>query len=89
MMVIFYFMLIRPQKRRAEQHRNLVGSLSVGDEIVTIGGLYGTVKRLRDDEIDLEVAPGTTLRVLKSAVARRVTEEADSSELETTSEDEA
>jgi preprotein translocase subunit YajC len=90
MMVIFYFLLIRPQKRRAEQHRNLVGSLSVGDEVITIGGLYGSVKRLGDDDIDLEVAPGTTLRVLKSAVARRVTEEAESSsELETTSEDDA
>jgi preprotein translocase subunit YajC len=80
MMVIFYFMLIRPQKRRAQQHRSLVESLGIGDEIVTIGGLYGTVKRLGDDEIDLEVAPGTTMRFLKTAVARKVTEELEPTE---------
>jgi preprotein translocase subunit YajC len=74
LMGIFYFMLIRPQKRRVQQHRALVDSLGEGDEVVTIGGLFGVVVRLGDDDIDLEVAPGTTLRVLKSAVARRVTE---------------
>lgn len=74
LMGIFYFMLIRPQKRRVQQHRALVDSLGEGDEVVTIGGLFGVVKRLGDDDVDLEVAPGTTLRVLKSAVARRVTE---------------
>jgi preprotein translocase subunit YajC len=75
LMALFYFMLIRPQKRRVQQHKVLVDSLGEGDEIVTIGGLFGTVKRLGDEEIDLEVAPGTTVRVLKSAVARRLTED--------------
>jgi preprotein translocase subunit YajC len=70
---IFYFMLIRPQKRRVQQHRALMSSLALGDEVVTIGGLYGTVRRLSDDDIDLEVASGVTLRVLRSAVARKVT----------------
>jgi preprotein translocase subunit YajC len=50
-----------------------MSSLSLGDEVVTIGGLYGTVRRLSDDDIDLEVASGVTLRVLRSAVARKVT----------------
>ena len=75
MMVVFYFMLIRPQKRRADQHRDLVGSLGVGDEIVTIGGMFGTVSSMDDEALLLEVAPGTTLRVLKTAVARRIIEE--------------
>jgi preprotein translocase subunit YajC len=75
MMVIFYFMLIRPQKRRAQQHRDLVQSLVLGDEVVTIGGLLGTVARLEDEAIELEVSPGTRLRFLKSAVARKVTAE--------------
>ena len=79
MMVVFYFMLIRPQKRRADQHRDLVGSLRVGDEIVTIGGLFGTVASMDDEALNLEVAPGTSVRVLKTAVARRVTEEEDES----------
>jgi preprotein translocase subunit YajC len=75
MMVIFYFMLIRPQKRRAQQHRDLVGSLEVGDEVVTIGGLHGTVTRLGDDDLEIEAAPGVNLRFLKTAVARRVRED--------------
>lgn len=77
---IFYFMLIRPQKKRVEQHRNLVDSLTIGDEIVTIGGLHGTVKRLGDEDLDLEVAPGTVLHLVKSAVARRVTAELEAGE---------
>ncbi len=75
MMVVFYFMLIRPQKRRADQHRALMESLTVGDEVVTIGGMFGTVRRLDESELELEVAPGTTLRLLRSAVARRITED--------------
>jgi preprotein translocase subunit YajC len=74
MMVIFYFLLIRPQKRRAQQHRTLIDSLEVGDEVVTIGGLHGKVARLGGDDVDLEVSPGTTLRFVKTAIARRVTE---------------
>jgi preprotein translocase subunit YajC len=70
---IFYFMLIRPQRRRVQQHRALMSSLDLGDEVVTIGGLYGTVRRLGDEDIDLEVASGVTLRVLRSAVARKAT----------------
>lgn len=75
LIAIFYFMLIRPQKKRVEHHRQLVESLTVGDEIVTIGGVHGTVKRLGDEDLELEVAPGTVLRLVKSAVARRVTAE--------------
>ena len=74
---IFYFMLIRPQKRRVAEHRSLVESVGVGDEVVTIGGLFGTVQRVGDDEIELEVSPGTRLRFVKSAIARRVTEDLD------------
>jgi len=80
---IFYFMLIRPQKRRVEQHKNLVESISDGDEVVTIGGIYGTVVRIDDDEIELEVSPGTRMRFVKSAVARRVTEDLEDTEGET------
>ena len=76
---IFYFMLIRPQKRRVEAHRQLIESVGVGDEIVTIGGIFGTVSALGDDEIEVEVAPGTRLRFVKSAIARRVGEELEES----------
>jgi preprotein translocase subunit YajC len=91
---IFYFMLIRPQKRRVEQHKNLVESISDGDEVVTIGGIYGTVMAIGDDEIELEVSPGTRVRFVKSAIARRITEDLDEEEYEaddtsTQEEDEA
>jgi preprotein translocase subunit YajC len=69
---IFYFMLVRPQRRRVQQHRALVDSLSVGDEVVTIGGLYGTITRLADDDVELQVDSSTTLRFLKTSIARVV-----------------
>lgn len=75
LIAIFYFMLIRPQKRRVEQHRTLIESVGLGDEVVTIGGIFGTVQALRDEEIDLRIAEGTTIRIVKSAIARRVTED--------------
>ena len=72
---LFYFLAIRPQKRRAEAHRALIDAISVGDDVVTIGGMHGTVRRIGDDEVELEVAPGTTVRFLKQAVARRTSDE--------------
>lgn len=75
LIAIFYFMLIRPQKRRVEQHKKLIESVGLGDEVVTIGGIFGTVRRLGDDDVELEVAEATTIRVVKSAIARRVTED--------------
>ncbi|MGH2826703.1 MAG: preprotein translocase subunit YajC [Actinomycetota bacterium] len=84
---VFYFMLIRPQKKRAQQHRNLVDSIGVGDEIVTIGGLHGRVTRLGEDDFEIEASPGTKLRFVKSAIARKVTEDADE-EIGATSEEE-
>ena len=69
---IFYFMLVRPQRRRVQQHRALVDSLSVGDEVVTIGGLFGTITRLNEDDVELRVDTSTTLRFLKTSIARVV-----------------
>ena len=62
LIAVFYFLLIRPQKRRVEQHQKLVSSVDVGDEIVTIGGLYGTVTAIGDDDFELEPSPGTRPR---------------------------
>ena len=75
LMFVFYFMLIRPQKRRVEQHRKLVESVSVGDQVVTIGGMYGTVRSLDDDEMELEIASGTTVRMVRSAISRTITDD--------------
>jgi preprotein translocase subunit YajC len=80
LVAIFYFLLIRPQKKRVEQHRRLIDSVDVGDEVVTIGGMYGTVATITDEDFELEVAPGTRLRFVKSAIARRVAEDVDEDE---------
>ena len=74
---VFYFLLIRPQKRRVAQHRSLIDSVGVGDEVVTIGGMYGTVRAIDDEQVELEVTPGTAIRFTKAAIARRVTEDLD------------
>jgi preprotein translocase subunit YajC len=76
MVGIFYFLLIRPQQRRARQQRDLVQSLDVGDEVVTIGGMYGVIAEIDEDEVTLDVGGGTRIRFVKQAVARkRVLEE--------------
>ncbi|MDQ3770575.1 MAG: preprotein translocase subunit YajC [Actinomycetota bacterium] len=86
---VFYFMLIRPQKKRAATHRNLIESVEVGDEVVTIGGLHGRVTRVGEDDLDLEAAPGTNLKFVKSAIARKLTEDDDEDEeIGATSEEE-
>ena len=86
---VFYFLLIRPQKRRVEQHRSLIESVQIGDEIITIGGLFGTVRAIGEDQIEIEVSPGTTLKFTKAAIARRVTEDSDTdvAEADTTTAD--
>jgi preprotein translocase subunit YajC len=75
LIAIFYFMLIRPQKKRMEEHRRLVDSVNPGDQIITMTGLYGTVRTIGDDDVEVDIAPGTTVRLLKSAIGRRVTED--------------
>jgi len=68
--VIFYFLLIRPQQRRAKEHKAMVEALRRGDQIVTQGGLVGKVaKVIDDDEIDVELSDGVKVRLLRSAVA--------------------
>ncbi len=84
LVAIFYFMLIRPQKKRVEEHRRLIQSIAIGDEVVTIGGMHGTVRRIGDDDCELEIAPGTNVRFSKTAIAARRTEELE----ETTEEQE-
>jgi preprotein translocase subunit YajC len=71
---IFYVLLIRPQKKRAQEHNQLVTSIDVGDEIVTIGGLYGKVVAIGDDYMELESSPGVRLRYTKTAIHHRVNE---------------
>jgi preprotein translocase subunit YajC len=63
-----YFVLIRPQKKRQLQAQRLASGLAVGDEVVTSGGIYGTITELGDDEVKLEIAPETQVRVARRAI---------------------
>jgi preprotein translocase subunit YajC len=67
--VLFYLLLIRPQRRRQSVQSQMLSSLEVGDEIVTAGGLYGYVRELGDEELLVEIAPGTSVRIARRAVA--------------------
>lgn len=77
---VFYMLLVRPNKKRAEAHRELVNSISEGDEVVTGGGLFGRVTAVGDEQIELEIAPGTKVKFLKGYVLRRVDEDLDTSD---------
>jgi preprotein translocase subunit YajC len=66
--LIFYFFIIRPQRKRQKQHDSLIGGIARGDQVITVGGFFGTVREIRDDTFMVEIADGVRVRVLKSAV---------------------
>jgi preprotein translocase subunit YajC len=66
---IFYFLAIRPQRRQKQAHGEMVSMLKKGDEIVTIGGMFGTVTGIGDDWVEIEIAKRTRVRYLKRAVS--------------------
>jgi preprotein translocase subunit YajC len=74
---IFYFLMIRPQQRRVREQRSLQNSVEVGDEVMTTAGIFGTVTEVDDDEgtVMVEIAPGTRIRMVRSGIARRLTED--------------
>ena len=71
-MVLFYFMLIRPQQKRAKEHKNMVGALSKGDELVTNGGLLGRVRNVGDSFLTVEIADGIEVKIQRQSVATLV-----------------
>ena len=67
--VIFYFFLIRPQQKRAKEHKLMVASLKRGDEVITSGGIVGKVERiLGDDKVDLSISENVTIQVVQSTI---------------------
>lgn len=66
---LMYFMIIRPQSKRAKEHKSMLESLSKGNEIVTNGGLLGKVREIGDNFIQIEVAEGVEVKVQKQSVA--------------------
>ena len=75
LLALVWFMLIRPQRRRQQEAQRLLESIGVGKEIVTAGGLYGTVTAIEDDEVHVEIADGVEVRVAKRAVAGVVSDD--------------
>ena len=68
--VIFYFLLIRPQSKRAKEHREMVAKLAKGDEVVAGGGILGRVTDVSESYITVEIADGVAIKVQRHAVAQ-------------------
>ena len=67
--VIFYFFLIRPQQKKIKAHKNMVADLKRGDEVITSGGVVGTIQKVHeDDKIDLLISDNVTIKVIKSTI---------------------
>jgi len=68
MFVLLYFLMIRPQMKRAKEHKQMVGALQKGDEVLTAGGVVGRITVMGDAYVSLEIAPGIEISVQRSAV---------------------
>jgi preprotein translocase subunit YajC len=77
---LMWALMIRPQRRRQQQQQDMLSDLAIGDEILTAGGIYGTVDAIDSDEVSVEIAPGTKIRVAKRAVSAIIPEEQDEDE---------
>ena len=75
LLALMWFLIIRPQRRRQQQAQQLLTKIDVGKEIVTAGGLYGTVTSVEGDEVRVEIADGVEVRIAKRAVAGVVSED--------------
>lgn len=68
-MLIFYFLMIRPQQKRMKEHRAMIDAIKRGDSIVTSGGIIGKVTKVADEELQVEIAEGVRIRVVRGTVA--------------------
>ena len=69
MFAIFYFLLIRPQQKKAKQHREMLSALKKGDRVVSSGGLHGVVTGLTDDLVTMEIAPKVRVKVSRGSIS--------------------
>ena len=67
--LVLWLIVVRPQRKRQTQQREMLSDLRVGDEVLTAGGIYGTVSRLDEDSVTVEIAPKTEVRVARRAIA--------------------
>ena len=66
---IFYFLLIRPQQRKAKQHKQVLAALKKGDRVVSSGGLHGIITGLSDDTVTMEISPKVRVKVTRGSIA--------------------
>src|SRR4051794_17043738 len=74
LLAVMYLLLIRPQQQRVRRQRDLVRTLDVGDRIVTIGGVLGTIVTLDEDTAEVEIADGVVVEFMRPAISRKVEE---------------
>ena len=75
MFAIFYFLLIRPQQKRAKQHKELIQSLKISDQVVTAGGIHGKVTAVQDTLVTLEIASNVRVKVNRSSIVGTKTDQ--------------
>ncbi len=71
--VIFYMLMIRPQRKRMNEHAAAIAAVKKGDEVITGGGIRGRVTKVMDDDVEVEIAPSTRIRVVKATLSHVVT----------------
>jgi preprotein translocase subunit YajC len=76
--VIFYLLIIMPQRKRQKKHQEMVGQLKPGDKIVTTGGVYGTVMGVQQDKIELKIASNVKIDITRNAVAAFISDKKES-----------
>jgi preprotein translocase subunit YajC len=77
MIALFYFLIVMPQRRRRETQARLLQDVEIGDEVMTLGGIFGFVREVEDHHVVLEIAPNTRVRLAKSAITARTEPEAE------------
>jgi preprotein translocase subunit YajC len=77
---LMWALMIRPQRRKQAAQAQMLSDLAIGDEILTAGGIYGTVDEIDSEEVSVEIAPGTKIRVAKRAVAAVISDEEEEEE---------
>jgi preprotein translocase subunit YajC len=68
LLAVFYFLILRPQQKRAKEHKTLMEALQKGDEVITIGGILGKVTKVGEDNVAIEIADNVVVQVQKAAI---------------------
>ena len=85
---IFYFLLIRPGQKQRKAHQEVIEAIRKGDDVMTAGGIYGTVTKIGDDYVMVEIAKKTEIKLSRNSIARRLSVEAEVEEEEEEPEEE-